>query len=180
MESRRFGHEHAGRIVANLIACHEHLKQFDQAEAWRRKWLAVVKGQSGADSVAYAGELAGLGSNLLHQQKWADAETFLRDGLAIREHQEPDAWTTFETRSLLGAALLGQKQYAEAEPLLLKGYEGLRQRQAKIPPQGKGRLIDSMERLVQLYDVLGKKDESARWRKELQSVGRTAKPPTDR
>ncbi len=27
---------------------------------------------------------------------------------------------------MLGGALLGQKKYAEAEPLLLKGYEGMK------------------------------------------------------
>src|SRR5262245_43985278 len=70
IEKRRFQHRNAARIVANLIDCHERLKQFDQAEAWRRKWLAVVKERSGADSLPYAGELASLGLNLLHQQKW--------------------------------------------------------------------------------------------------------------
>src|SRR5207237_10123319 len=29
---------HAGSIIANLIACHEQLKQNEQAETWRRKW----------------------------------------------------------------------------------------------------------------------------------------------
>ena len=44
-------------------------------------------------------------------------------------------WTTFNTKSLLGASLLGQKKYAEAEPLLVAGYSGLKQREAKIPEQ---------------------------------------------
>jgi hypothetical protein len=43
----------------------------------------------------------------------------LNSTLAIREKQEPDAWTTCYTQSLLGGALLGQKQYADTEPLLL-------------------------------------------------------------
>jgi tetratricopeptide (TPR) repeat protein len=180
VEKRRFAHEHARPIVANLIGCHEQLEQFDQAAVWRRKWLAVVKAQSGADSAAYAGELAALGSNLLLQHKWTEAETVLRAGLAIREKKEPGAWTTFEARSLLGGALLGQKKYAAAEPLLLAGYEGLKKRQAKIPPRARFLLVHSLARLVQLYDALEKKDESAKWRKELQSLAKTAKQPTDR
>src|SRR5262249_2180678 len=119
VEKRRFAGKNAGQIVIDLIVCHEQLKQFDQAEAWHRKWLAVVKGQSGADSAAYASQLAALGWNLLQQHRWTEAETVLRDGLAIRENKEPDAWTTFNTLSILGGALLGQKKYAEAEPLLL-------------------------------------------------------------
>ena len=58
LEKRGFQDEIAGAIVNSLIACHEQLKEFDQAEAWRRKWLAVVKDRSGPDSLPYAGELA--------------------------------------------------------------------------------------------------------------------------
>jgi len=38
---------------------------------------------------------------------------------------------------MLGGSLLGQKKYAEAEPLLLSGYEGMKQREVKIPPEVK-------------------------------------------
>jgi tetratricopeptide (TPR) repeat protein len=94
----------------------------------------------------------------------------LGECLAMRQRSAPDAWTTFNTRSLYGAALLGQKKYAEAEPLLLKGYEGMKQREKTIPPQGKVRLIEALERLVQLYHATGKKEEAAKWRKELEAV----------
>jgi eukaryotic-like serine/threonine-protein kinase len=43
---------------------------------------------------------------------------------AMREKTEPEAWATFRTQSLLGGALLGQKKYAAAEPLLVQGYRG--------------------------------------------------------
>jgi hypothetical protein len=36
--------------------------------------------------------------------------------------------------SQLGAALAGQKKYAEAEQLLLQGYQGLKARESKITP----------------------------------------------
>ena len=75
--------------------------------------------------------------------------------------------TTFHTKSLLGGSLLGQKNYSDAEPLLLAGYEGMKEREAKIPPQGKIRLTEALERLVQLYDAWGKTDEAAEWRKKL-------------
>ena len=47
--------------------------------------------------------------------------------------KRPDDWSRFDTQSLLGDSLLGQKKYAEAEPLLLSGYEGLKAREARIP-----------------------------------------------
>lgn len=62
---------------------------------------------------------------------------------------------------------MGQKKYTEAEPILLKGYEGMKQRDAKIPKEGKVRLTEAVTRLVQLYDAWGKPAEAAKWRKEL-------------
>jgi hypothetical protein len=90
LEKRRFQHEYARLIIPNTIRAYEQAKQFEKAEAWRRKWQAhVVKARAGADSPAYAGELATLALNLLQQQKWTDAETILRECLAIREKNNP-------------------------------------------------------------------------------------------
>ena len=87
IEKRRFRHVNASGIVNNLIICFEQLKQFDQAEVWRRKWLAAVKEQAGADSLPYMGELAALGLYLLKQKKSTDAEAVLRDCLALRRRR---------------------------------------------------------------------------------------------
>src|SRR5262249_42490967 len=95
----------------------------------------------------------------------------LRECLAIRQRIQPDDWTTFDTRSLLGEALLGQKKYAEAEPLLLEGNEGMKKREAQIPPESRPRLTRALERLVRLYESWGKKDKAARWRKALEAAG---------
>ena len=43
--------------------------------------------------------------------------------LRLFGNQQPDAWTTASAKRLLG-----EKRYAEAEPLLLSGYEELKQR----------------------------------------------------
>ena len=55
--------------------------------------------------------------------------------LRERVKRQPEGLPTFYARSLLGRALLGQKKHAEAEPLLLQGYEGVKQRAARIPEQ---------------------------------------------
>jgi hypothetical protein len=69
---------------------------------------------------------------------------------------------------LLGGSLLGQQQYAAAAPLLLAGYQGLQQRAATIPAEDQVRLTDALERLVQLNAAWDKKDEAAKWRRELE------------
>ena len=47
---------------------------------------------------------------MLQAKAFTDAEPLLRKCLAIREKTQPDLWTTFNTQSLLGGALLGQKK----------------------------------------------------------------------
>ena len=134
------------------------------------------EGRSGPESLPYAGELAVLGLSLLQRKKWVDAEPVLRECLALREDKDPDAWTTFNARSMLGEALNGQNKPAEAEPLLVQGYEGLRQRAEKIPKEGKHRLAESLERLVQLYEATGKQDKAKRWQKKLAEAKAAAQP----
>ena len=107
---------------------------------------------------------------LLERKKWTEAEPLLRECLAIRAKTQPDVWLTFNTQSMLGGALLGQKKHADAEPLLLAGYEGMKQREKTIPPQGGMRIPQAIERLVQLYEATGNADEAAKWRKELETI----------
>jgi eukaryotic-like serine/threonine-protein kinase len=133
---------------------------------------ALAKGRKSLpkDSPQLAEQLAGLSLALLQAKAFTEAEPLTRECLAICEKTRPDAWSGFNARSLLGGALLGQKKYADAEPLLLAGYEGMKRREAKIPAQGKIRLTEALERLVQLYEALDKKDHVARWRKELDAT----------
>jgi hypothetical protein len=121
--------------------------------------------------------LAAGGKALLDVKAYADAEPLLRECLALREKLAPDAWTTFNARSMLGGALLGQQKYADAEPLLRAGYEGLKKTEPTIPPQGKNSLPDAVQRLVDLYDATGKKDEAEKWRKQLDEVKKAADQP---
>jgi tetratricopeptide (TPR) repeat protein len=178
MEKHQFQHENANAVIANLIDCCERMQQFDDAERWRRKWAAVVQKRFGADSIPYAAELAMLGTMLLKREKWSAAEIAMRECLATREKLQPDAWTTFNTRAQLGGALLGQKNYDEAEPLLLAGYQGMQERDATIPPPGKPRLTEALERLVQLYEAWEKPDQAATWRKKLDDAKAGSVPPT--
>ena len=116
------------------------------------------------------------GSFLLDQHKPAEAEAVLREGLLIREKTEADNWTTFSTRSLLGASLLDQKNFAEAEPLLLSGYEGLQQRKKIIPPASQIRVAEALTRLARLYDEWGQPEKGDEWRKQMATGDSTAVP----
>ena len=137
------------------------------AETMFLELLEQSRKQFGPADPRTAGALAQLSRNLIQQGKWLAAEPLLRECLALREKSQPDEWTTFNTRSVLGGSLLGQKKFAEAEPLIISGYEGMKAREAKIPPPGKPRLTDAAERVVKLYEAWGKKDKAAEWRDKL-------------
>ena len=51
----------------------------------------------------------------------------------------------------------------------------MKQRQKMIPEQGKVRLAEALERLVQLYEATDKKDDAAKWRKEMDAIEATEK-----
>ena len=106
------------------------------------------------------------------EEEFARAEPLARECLLSREKFMPEDWQTFDSRSVLGGCLLGQKQYAAAEPLLVSGYEGMKQREAKMPLPGKTRLKEALDRLVKLYEETGRTGPAAEWRQKLPELGK--------
>jgi hypothetical protein len=98
----------------------------------------------------------------------------LRESLAVLGKKLPDDWSTFNAQSLVGAALFAQTKYAEAEPLLLQGYEGLKARAAKISAPRQNALPEAVARIVKLYEARGEKDRADRWRKVLKAIPRNS------
>ena len=70
---------------------------------------------------------------------------------------------------------MGQKQYAQAEPLIVSGYEGVKAREAKIPQPAKQRLTEAADRAVKLYESWDKKDKEAEWRAKLKKSSNVTK-----
>jgi hypothetical protein len=67
----------------------------------------------------------------------------------------------------------GNGNGAEAEPLLVRGYEGLKQRKDQLPEPAM--LTNALEPLVRLYEATGRSDRAAAYRQELEAV-QTTKP----
>ena len=118
-----------------LVRAYQAGDKYDKAEPLLVDSVAAVRGQFGDDHPLAAGLRAQLGLNHLKRRQYAAAEPALRDCLAFREKKQPDDWLTFNTRSMLGEALLGQQKYTDAEPLLKEGYEGIKHAQNKIPAE---------------------------------------------
>jgi pentatricopeptide repeat protein len=164
-----------------LAAAHAEEGQFGTAVSVQQEAIALL--QTEQEKKDYAsrlklyenhspyrdhGLLAELVSARLREGKFAEAEGLAHECLAQREREIPDDWRTFNARSMLGGALLGQKKHADAEPFLLSGYEGMKRREVSIPAQGKVRLGEALQRLVQLYGATGRPDQAAEWKKKLK------------
>jgi serine/threonine protein kinase len=164
-------------ITGNLGKAYCEANQGEKAVATLKVFVAGRRKRAKPDDPQFAGLLAQVAPDLLKCRQYAAADEMLRECLAIREKTQPDAWSTFDARSQLGGALLGQNKYAEAEPLLLAGYVGMKQREKTIPPQGSSHIPEALERLIDLYTVTGKPDEARMWRAEWARYAELVPPP---
>jgi serine/threonine protein kinase len=173
----RLGPDHPNTLksINNLAVAYRNAGRLPESIRLFEEVIPVCKTKLGPDHPDTAAIMGNLADAYLKFGQPAKAASMLREELAIQEKTQPDGWATFDTRSLLGGALLAQKEYADAEPLLLKGYQGMKEREARIPAPSRVRRIQALERLVRLYDEWGKKDEAAKWRKELEAAERDAK-----
>ena len=141
-----------------------------------QEFLAEARETLPKNSPQLAGSLVQITVALLEIKAYTDAEQVLRECLAIREKTQPDLWTTFNTKAMLGNALLHQKKYADAEPLLKAGFEGMKARERSLPPKAKDQMRVALKQLVELYEATDKPDQAANWRKTLEATKTAAKP----
>jgi serine/threonine protein kinase/tetratricopeptide (TPR) repeat protein len=171
----KLGPDHPDTLtsMSNLASACEQGKDYSKAESLKRELVTIRKQTDGVDSPATAIAISNLGVNLNLQKKHGEAESVLREALAGGPAQED--WTTFNTRSVLGAALLGQKKYAEAESMLVAGYEGMKRHEPGMPAGNRFNLSAALTRLVLLYTECGKPDKAAEWQARLDEFSKTGK-----
>jgi hypothetical protein len=130
-----------------------------QALSGRRSAL----GSEQPDTMASAADLALAYES---QQKFAQSESLAREALEFYRKKQPDDWQRFRTESLLGASLSGQKRYAEAEPFLLEGYQGMLARKPRMAVPDWYHLDLAREWVVELYRAWGKPMKATEWRQK--------------
>lgn len=157
-----------------LVLAYHDAHKLDDGAKFVQSWLQDLRVKSGSESLSTAEGLACLGYIQLAQKEFANAESALRECMAIRMKKEPDAPLTISTKSLIGASLVEQKKFAEAERLLEEGYKGLveLERKSALPNKYlyKRLLVENITYLVQLYEATGKKDKANIWRKKIEGI----------
>ena len=132
-----------------------------RAELEGKKALEALRKHLGREHATTLGTALTVGLSLTRNGKAIEGEPYLQEAVAVRKRTTPpgDAGTAHAS-SILGECLTVQSRYAEAEPLLLSGYNDLK---AKLGDQNK-RTIDARDRLVRLYEAWGKPDLAAKYR----------------
>jgi eukaryotic-like serine/threonine-protein kinase len=139
--------------------------------------LAIKRKQLGGDGLQFANQLAAVALDLLKHAQHSAAEPTLSECLMIRVRLQPDDWSTFNTKALLGASLLGQKKYEDAKPFLKEGYEGMLAREKSMPSASREFLTRALACLVQLHEATENAAEAEQYRTELAERKAAEKSP---
>jgi non-specific serine/threonine protein kinase/serine/threonine-protein kinase len=165
----KFGPAHADTLMSmnNLGVAYMSAGKLEQALPLLEEATKVRRAKPGPEHPDTLSSMGALGRAYLLAKQFGAAETTLRDCLAIRQQKLSDDWLLFNTKSMLGEALAGQQKFAQAEPLVVEGYRGLKEREMKIPAAFRIRLTEALQRLVDLYIAWDKPEEATRWKKLL-------------
>ena len=149
----------------SVLAGYVKAEKSEQAVVLASELLSDARSTLHENSAKLSDKLLGLGKSLLKVKAFDKAEGYFRESLAIREKLMPGDWRTCAAKLKLGEALLGQQKYEEAEPLLQEVYDQLKKREKEIPDPVSfaSSLIESIDRIVQLYDSANKPDDVKKW-----------------
>jgi tetratricopeptide (TPR) repeat protein/predicted Ser/Thr protein kinase len=163
---RAMGPEHPdtlGRLV-DLASLYQREGKYDLAGKYAAQALAGLQHALGAQDPATMISEAALALAYVSQGKFAEAEPVAREALETEKKVQPDDWQRYRAASLLGASLAGEKKYAEAETLLLEGYQGMLARKDRIDVPSRYHLELAQQWLIKLYQAWGKPDKAAEWK----------------
>jgi len=170
-ESRTLGPEHPNTLAgkSSLASLYANEGKYSAAETL---FTSVLQAQ-----VRVLGEMhpftldsrLRLGRLQLREQRYRDADAMLQAALRGYQKVMPESWERYDCQSMLGASLAGQKHYAEAEPLLLSGYQGMVERAGTIPFGERPAVQEAGQSIVQLYESRAKPEKAAEWRQTLKA-----------
>ena len=170
-QEKALGESHATTVNTkhNLAVLYQKERKYAEADDVYSKVIRLRRQFQGTGAPEFDGELAALGAVRIELRRFAEAEPALRESLELRKKRDPNGYPRYNSESLLGASLASQGKYSEAEPLLLSGFEGMRQLGDKLPENGKSRFKLAGERIVQLYESWDKPGKVAEWRDKLKA-----------
>ncbi len=166
---RTFGPNHPESVyyAAGLAQIYERQGKLAQAESLLRTALDASRRSLGEHHRETTTVMVSLGGNLLQQHRYREAQAILDSAVQLGRDAHRNDWRFFYGQSLLGAALAAQHQYADAEPLLIAGYKGMKELASAIPADDRNKLAEAGSRIVSLYASWAKPSQQKQWQTEI-------------
>ncbi|MDO8539602.1 MAG: hypothetical protein Q7S40_04115 [Opitutaceae bacterium] len=174
-ESRTLREKMSAEIEESLPALVARVLQMrgarpEEAEPLERRILELTRTEYGEEGEEFAQRGANLAVTLVRVGKHAEAESLTRQVLRLREKIAANAIQIANMKAALGWALAGLARHMEAEPLLLAGYDVLKD--STLRP----RIRETAQALADLYEATERPDQAAEWKRKAQgeaAVSRT-------
>jgi non-specific serine/threonine protein kinase/serine/threonine-protein kinase len=168
------GADHGETVLSrlNLAEAYGLVGKLDAASRLLREEIRRPDSQGESGRLQSASQRVMLAHYLIKQSQFAEAEAVLAEALARYEQlstpSSPRRFLPrrFQAMSLLGEVLTARGQYNKAEPLLLEGYEGLRQIPPKRRPSENDWAAEAAGRLARLYETTGEASKARAWREK--------------
>jgi tetratricopeptide (TPR) repeat protein len=162
----RLGADHPDTLwsMYNLARTYIELGQYAQAEPLLVGWFEKQKRRRTVDDLTIAFSQNALGECQLALKKFVEAEASLRASLSFFAQKYPTALMRHDTENQLGAALAGQKKFAEAEKLLVESARVFQKFGPGLTGGFRRRGAGALERVIAYYDARGNAVEADRWR----------------
>ena len=146
-----FGEAHTEYAMAlpSLAGALEAQGKLAEAQSLLERAVATVAPQLGGDHPRVISASLDLARVRMALGQGAATEASLRHALEIRQRQYPAGdWRIAQAQSLLGASLFMQKNYSEAEPLMVAADRGLK----PVPGRQERERVANRERLAVLQE----------------------------
>jgi len=177
LREKKLGLDHPMTLtsISNLGFCCRRAGRYAEAIKYYQLGLPGFRKRYTNDNMSFVGYINNLGQALFQGDQFEDAEIILRECiplLAQKLGETNDEWKVYRAKFWLGASLLGQAKYDEAETELLAGYQGMKSREENIRSGSRTHLHESMESLISLYSKrksAGDAELEQQWTKLLES-----------
>ena len=159
VQRRVFGETHPeyASTLNNLANAIEAQGRLAEAQSLFEEAVRIARPQWGDDHPRVAVMMLNLARVRIARGRGAATEPALRHVLELRQRMlKAGDWRIAQAKSLLGASLLAQARYAEAEPLMLAADDGLE----PLPGQQSRERLANRARLVALYEKLGRQQQA--------------------
>jgi serine/threonine-protein kinase len=162
IEQEVLGQDHPGVAfpLHNLAALLHQKGDYAASDPFFREALRIRRQRLGNDHPYVAATLVKYSRMLMDRGDAETAEPMLREALTIRRKKlDPGAWEIADSESALGGCLVTLGRFAEAESLLIQGYQTLEASRGHEDHLTQ----TAIQHLIKLYRAWGKPEQAARY-----------------